>query len=111
MKWKSMDEVEYYIIEKIFVIFYLSYIGIKDCMFKLELCYWNYVIVLIIIVFDIEFNIVLIFDLLLKVKEVKLLKRVDFVKIFDKMSIEIWMINCIMWWLMVWKSWWKWRGN
>lgn len=70
----------------------MSYIDIKDSMFKLELCYWNYVIVLIIIVFDIEFNIVLIFDLLLKVEEVKLLKRVDFVKIFDKMSIEIWMI-------------------
>lgn len=39
MKCKSMDEVEYYIIEKIFVILYLSYIGIKDSMFKLELCY------------------------------------------------------------------------
>lgn len=70
----------------------MSYIDIKDCMFKLELCYWNYVIVLIIIVFDIDFDIVLIFDLLIKVKEVKLLKRVDFVKIFDKMIIEIWMI-------------------
>lgn len=52
----------------------------------LKLCNSIY---LIIIVFDIEFNIVLIFDLLLKVKEVKLLKRVDFVKIFDKMNIEI----------------------
>lgn len=45
-------------------------------------------IYLITIAFDIEFNIALIFDLLLKVKEVKLLKRVDFVKILDKMNTE-----------------------
>lgn len=60
----------------------------RHCTLKLELCYRNYAIALITIAFDIEFNIALIFDLLLKVKEVKLLKRVDFVKILDKMSTE-----------------------
>lgn len=80
--------MEYHTTEKTPVIFYLSHTGIKDRTLKLELCYRNYAIALITIAFDIEFNIALIFDLLLKVKEVKLLKRVDFVKILDKMSTE-----------------------
>lgn len=83
-----MDEVEYHRTEKNPVISYLSHTDIKDRTLKLELCYRNYAIALITIAFDTEFNIALIFDLLLKVKEVKLLKRVDFVKILDKMSTE-----------------------
>lgn len=66
----------------------------KDCRFKLKICYWNYVIEFIIIVFNIDYNIVFIFGLLLKVKEVKLLKRVNFLKIFDKMIIDL--NDCIM---------------
>lgn len=83
-----MDEVEYHTTEKTPVIFYLSHTGIKDRTLKLELCYQNNAIALITIAFDTDFDIALILDLLLKVKELQLLKRVDFLKILDTMSTE-----------------------
>lgn len=83
-----MDEVEYHTTEKTPVIFSLSHTGIKDRTLKLELCYQNNAIALITIAFDTDFDIALILDLLLKVKELQLLKRVDFLKILDTMSTE-----------------------
>lgn len=81
--------MEYHRTEKNPVISYLSHTDIKDRTLKLELCYRNYAIALITIAFDTDFDIALILDLLLKVKELQLLKRVDFLKILDTMSTEI----------------------
>lgn len=67
--------------------FYEPY-SYKDRRLILKLRYRNYAIAFIIPAFNIDYNIAFILGLLLKVKEVKLLKRVDFVKILDKMSTE-----------------------
>lgn len=52
--------------------------------------------------FNIDYNIAFILGLLLKVKEVKLLKRVNFLKILDKMITDL--NDCTTQRLMAWNS-------
>lgn len=52
--------------------------------------------------FNIDDNIAFILGLLLKVKEVKLLKRVNFLKILDKMITDL--NDCTTQRLMAWNS-------
>lgn len=59
---------------------------IQSCNFSWV--FKHYAIALITIAFDTDFDIALILDLLLKVKELQLLKRVDFLEILDTMSTE-----------------------
>lgn len=61
----------------------------KDRRLKLEIRYRNYAIEFITTAFNIDYNIAFILGLLLKVKEVKLLKRVNFLKILNEMITDL----------------------
>lgn len=74
----------------------------KDRRLKLKIRYRNYAIEFITTAFNIEYNIAFILGLLLKVKEVKLLKRVNFLKILDKMITDL--NDCTTQRLMAWNS-------